>query len=100
MRNVFKMYLILSISLLSGCASAGMNGMCGRITGQELSVPYVGGKANVDGFVCHVGCVGFKCANPDYTVMESVMNHYADAMSTSGKIMTQGPGTVTFTPIK
>ena len=85
---------------MTGCASAGMNGICGRITGQEITIPYVGGKANVDGYICHVGCVGLNCGKPDYATLESVMNHYADMQSTSGKITTIGPGTVTFTPSK
>jgi len=95
-----QLQLLLSLLLLSGCSSAGMNGLCGRITGTELTVPYVGGKANVDGYVCHVGCMGLTCGKPDYTVLESVMNHYADSQTTSGKITTIGPGTVTFTPSK
>ena len=93
-------YLLLCVVLLSGCASAGMNGICGRITGTELTVPYVGGKANVDGYVCHVGCVGLHCGVPDYSVLESVMNHYADSQSTSGKLFVSGPGSVSFTPSK
>ena len=95
-----RILLIGLCLLMTGCASAGMNGICGRITGQEITIPYVGGKANVDGYICHVGCVGLNCGKPDYATLESVMNHYADMQSTSGKITTIGPGTVTFTPSK
>lgn len=91
---------IIFLAALSGCASAGLNGMCGRITGQDLTVPYVAGKANVDGYVCHVGCLGLNCQKPDYAVLESVMNSYANMQTTSGKIMTTGPGTVQFIPTK
>ena len=97
MRNL---HIIALCCILSGCASVGMNGICGRISGTELTVPYVGGKANVDGYICHVGCVGINCAKPDYAVLESVMNHYADSQTTLGKLTTTGPGTISFTPSK
>lgn len=90
--------LIGFVGILSGCASGGYNGFCGRITGQELTVPYAGGKANVDGFACHLGYVGK--GTPDYTPLVNAMKDYADAQTTSGKIMTTTPGTITFTPSK
>lgn len=95
-----KLLLIISIIALSGCASSGLNGFCGRITAQEVTVPYIGGKTNIDGFLCHVGYVGIKGPNPDYSILESVMNHYSDSQTTQGKIMTTVPGTVIFTPSK
>lgn len=95
MRN----YLILCIFLLSGCASSGSNGFCGRVTGMELTVPYIGGKANIDGYACHVGCVG-TCTADNYTALSTVMKDYANSQTTNGKIMTTGPGTVVFTPSK
>jgi len=96
MRFIF----LLAAIAFSGCASSGLNGFCGRVTGEGLTVPYIGGKANVDGFVCHVGYVGIKGPQPDYSVLESVMNHYSDSQTTQGKIMTNSPGTITFTPSK
>jgi len=92
-------YLLLCVVLLSGCASSGANGLCGRITGQGLTGPYVGGKFNLDGFNCHMGCVG-KCPPELYTALATQMKSYSDSMTTNGKIMTTGPGTVTFTPSK
>ena len=93
-------YLLLCVVLLSsGCASSGANGFCGRISGQGLTVPYVGGKANVDGFNCHIGCVG-KCPAEIYTALSAQMKSYADAQTTSSQITTTTPGTVTFTPSK
>lgn len=94
-----KNYLLLSILLFTGCASSGANGFCGRITGQGLTVPYIGGKANVDGFNCHVGCVG-KCTPDVYTALTAQMKSYSDSQTTNGQIMTTVPGTVTFTPNK
>lgn len=95
-----KLILIPFLFLFVGCASSGVNGLCGRVTGTEVSIPYVGGKANVDGYACHVGCVGMSCSKPDYGVLESVMNHYADTQSTLGKLSVPGPGTITYTPAK
>jgi hypothetical protein len=77
-----------------------MNGFCGRITGQEMTVPYIGGKANADGYVCHVGCAGMNCPKPDYTALTDVMESYAKMNTTDGKITVTGPGTVSFTPSK
>lgn len=100
--NALTNLLILSaLAIFSvGCASAGINGMCGRITGQEMTVPYVSGKANVDGYACHVGCVGLGCPKPSYDAIVSVMDAYSKMETTQGKIMTTGPGTVVFTPSK
>jgi len=92
-------YLIPFLLLFTGCASSGANGFCGRVTGEGLTVPYIGGKANVDGFNCHVGCVG-KCTPDVYEALSSQMKSYVDAQNTNGKIMTTVPGTVTFTPSK
>ena len=49
-----RILLIIGFIALTGCASSGANGFCGRISGQGLTVPYVGGKAYVDGYNCHV----------------------------------------------
>lgn len=95
-----QLQLLLSLLLLSGCASAGMNGLCGRITGTELTVPYVGGKANVDGYACHVGCVGLNCPKPDYDAITSIMTSYLKEQTTDGKLTVTGPGTVQFVPTK
>ena len=95
-----KYLSILLCCVLVGCASAGMNGMCGRITTQESTLPYIGGKGNVDGYACHMGCVGLSCGKPDLGMLMSVMNHYADMQTTLGKLTTTGPGTITFTPTK
>jgi hypothetical protein len=98
MMNSIKFILLLLVLCISGCASGGYNGLCGRITGQEMTVPYIGGKANVDGFACHMGYVG--SGKPDYTPLVNAMKDYADSQTTNGKIMTTGPGTITFTPNK
>lgn len=91
-------FLLPLLLLFSGCASEGYNGLCGRITGQEMTIPYAGGKANIDGFACHLGHVGSGKA--DYTPLITAMKYYSDAQTTSGKIMTTQPGVITFTPSK
>lgn len=96
---MYKILMPLLLLSLSGCASAGSNGFCGRVTGMELTVPYIGGKANVDGYACHVGCIG-KCTSDNYVTLAQVMKDYSDSQTTNGKIMTTSPGTVTFTPSK
>jgi hypothetical protein len=92
-------FLCFGLVFSMGCASSGANGFCGRISGQGLTVPYVGGKANVDGFNCHVGCVG-KCTPDVYDALTAQMEAYVDSQTTNGKIMTTSPGIITFTPSK
>jgi len=63
-----------------------------------MTIPYVGGKSNIDGFACHLGYVG--SGKPDYSDLVKTMKDFADSQTTSGKIMTTAPGTITFTPAK
>ncbi len=93
-----KILAIIALIALSGCASEGYNGLCGRITTQDSTLPYVGGKGNIDGFACHLGHIG--AGKPDYSALVQTMKDYSDSQSTSGKIMTTTPGIVTFTPSK
>lgn len=93
-----RLLFIIGLIALSGCASEGYNGLCGRITGQEMTAPYVGGKVNIDGFMCHLGHVG--SGKVDYAPLVNAMKDYADSQTTNGKIMTTTPGTITFTPSK
>lgn len=90
----------IGLSFMTGCSFfSSANGFCGRITGEGMTVPYIGGKANLDGFNCHVGCIG-KCPSDIYAALAAQMKSYADSQTTNGKIMTMGPGTVTFIPSK
>jgi hypothetical protein len=98
-KSVPILFICLGLAFTIGCASSGANGFCGRVSGQGLTVPYIGGKANVDGFNCHVGCVG-KCTPDVYATLNAQMKAYADANTTNGQLMTTGPGIVTFTPTK
>ena len=91
-----KQLLLLSVLIFSGCASSGMNSICASVTGSEMTVPYIGGKGNADIKMCHMGCVGMKCPEPDYTVLQTLTSDYIK--TTGNKISTSGPGTITFTP--
>lgn len=93
-----KYYLLLIITslVLGGCASGGMNSECAHISGAEMTVPYIGGKGNADIYACHMGCIGVKCPQPDYALLQTLTSDY---LKTAGsKIQTSGPGTITFTP--
>ena len=89
--------LLILILLFSGCASSGMNSECAHINGAEMTVPYIGGKGNADVYACHMGCVGVKCPEPDYTSLAKLTSDYLK--TTGEKITTTGPGTITFTPV-
>lgn len=93
-----KFILIVLCFLTAGCASSGLNGFCGRVSGTGLTVPYVGGKADGNVYVCHVGCTGFTCPKPDIDAFTAVMSKYMEGQG--DKITTSMPGTVTFTPNK
>lgn len=92
-----KKLLIIVGALLSGCASGGMNSTCAHISGSEMTVPYIGGKGNADVYACHMGCIGMKCPVPDYASLQTLTSDYLK--TTSGKMTTIGPGTITFTPL-
>lgn len=91
-----KKLLLIPILLLTGCASGGMNSECAHVSGAEMTVPYIGGKGNADVYACHMGCVGIKCPEPDYSSLATLTSNYLKA--TGEKITTNGPGTITFTP--
>ena len=95
MRNL----ALLSILLLNGCASAGVTGVCLNIQGTEMSAPYIGGKINANGVMCHVGCDGInKCAQPTVDQLTAIMVPFSN--NQAGKINVTGPGTVQFIPAK
>lgn len=95
-----RFVLIIATLAASGCASAGINGSCAHIGGNEMSAPYIGGKLNGDGYVCHMGCFGPGCTKPDYAAFSVMMSTYIKEQATDNKFTTTGPGTITFTPAK
>lgn len=92
-----RLLIISSLIVLSGCASGGMKAGCGHVDGNEVTIPYVGGKANGNAYGCYMGCVG-KCPMPDYTAMQTLLSQYIK--ETSNNITTTVPMTVTLSPSK
>lgn len=93
-----KTLIIIGLIFLSGCASAGMNSSCGRITGNQITIPYVGGKADGNVYACHIGCFGMNCPKPDYGSLTTLTSEYIK--STSSSLTTTVPMTVTLSPSK
>lgn len=95
-----KTLLILSLIGLSGCSGAVMKSGCGHINGGEITVPYVGGKANGNAYGCYMGCIGTNCKSPDYDNLTALTVEYMKDASKDNAITTSSPGVVTFTPTK
>lgn len=90
--------LLLSVMLLSGCASAGLNSDCAHVNGKGAYGPV--SQANADVYLCHMGCFGMSCPKPDYQAIDQLTSDYLKSVQTEGKITTTGPGIITFTPSK
>ena len=94
-----KNYLLLSVLLLTGCASGGQTGICLNINGTGMTTPWTGGKLDAHGIMCHLGCDAFsKGVQPTPEQLKDVMIAFAN--TNSGQMDVSGPGTVTFTPSK
>lgn len=93
-----KRLLLIPILLLTGCASAGMKSGCGHVTGNGITVPYVGGKADGNAYGCYMTCLGSKCPVPDYTALQQLTSDYIKIAGSDSKMTTTGAGTITFTP--
>jgi uncharacterized protein YceK len=89
MKNIL---VLLSVLLLSGCASAGMNVSCGHIIG---SGTYATAQGNGAGTLCHAGCVGFNCPKPDYAALINLTSAY---IQSSSAVTTTVPITVAVVP--
>lgn len=97
MRNII---FIIGLVILSGCASVGMKSGCGHVTGNGITVPYVGGKADGNAYGCYMTCIGSKCPIPDYNSLQKLTSDYLTIAGSDSKIATSGPGTIVFTPSK
>jgi hypothetical protein len=97
MNRVNALILVIGF-IVSGCASVGMNSMCGHVQGNEVTIPYVGGKADGDVIACHIGCFGMNCPKPDYAALATITAAYSQQQN--GKMSIPGPGTLTYTPSK
>ena len=88
MRN----YLLLSILLLTGCSSAGLNASCGHMVANGSYGTATGSGA---GFVCHEGCLGFNCPKHDYASFTNLATAYVDS---TNAVTTTVPITVAVVP--
>lgn len=95
MRNLLLVFFVV---MLSGCASAIMKSGCGHINGAEVTVPYVGGKANGNAYGCYMGCVGMSCKAPNYSDLATVTTEYIKDASKDNAITTSSAGTIQFIP--
>ena len=84
-----RILLILSLVLLTGCASGGYNMSCGHAQGNGSYATATGSGA---GFLCHAGYIGF--GKPDYTAITTLANNYINA---ANQITTTVPLTVAVT---
>lgn len=95
-----KIILIIALIALSGCSSAVLKSGCGHLTGGEVTIPYVGGKASGNAYGCYVGCVGMNCKAPDYAALATITASYIQNASKDNALTTSGAGVITFTPVK
>lgn len=93
--------LVLFVCVLSGCSSAGLNGLCLNIQGSGISTPWTGsGKLNANGVMCGMGGVSAKGVPPTYDQLKDIMTAFINKQDSSGKLTVPGAGTITFVPSK
>ena len=95
MKNIILFIMCLC---LTGCASTILRASCGHITGAEVTIPYVGGKASGNAYGCTMACVGYDCPKPSTSDMATIMSSYMANASKDNSIKTNDGGTVTYIP--
>ena len=96
-----KNYLLLCVILLTGCASAGLNGGCLTIQGSGISTPWTGsGKVNANGFICGMSGISTKGTAPTYEEVKEMSIAFINKQDMAGKMNVSGPGTIQFIPSK
>lgn len=90
------MIFILVLPFLTGCNT--LKTGCGHVTGTEVTIPYVGGKASGNAYGCYMGCLGFNCPKPSTSDMATIMTNYIKEASKDNTIKTVDGGTITYTP--
>ncbi len=90
--------LIGIVGILSGCSTAVLKTGCGHLTGAEVTIPYVGGKANGNAYGCYMGCIGFNCPKPSTSDMSAIMSVYIANASRDNTIKTNDGGVITYIP--
>lgn len=92
--------MCLGLMFSAGCASAVLKSGCGHLTGNEVSIPYAGGKANGNAYGCYMSCIGSNCKAPDYATLQTLTSDYIKYAAEDNKITTTGPSIITVTPTK
>jgi hypothetical protein len=93
-----KKLLLLSLIILSGCASYNQKAVCLQLGTTNASIPYVGGATSGSGFACYYSCLGSKCPTPESSTMTSLMD--TEATASNNSIITSGAVKVTAIPLK
>ena len=89
--------LLIGLVLTTGCASAVYKSGCGHLTGNEVSIPYVGGKATGNVYGCYVAYFG-PSKSPDFTPLQKITSDYLLVAGKDNTMKTIDGGTVTYTP--
>lgn len=93
-----KLLLIPLLMILTGCNTLKMG--CGHVTGNEVTIPYVGGKASGNAYGCYMISGGFSAPKLTADNMSTVMTEYIKDASKDNTIKTVDGGTITYTPGK
>lgn len=93
-----NLIFITVLIFLAGCSTAILKTGCGHLTGAEVTIPYVGGKANGNAYGCYMGCVGFNCPKPSTADMATIMSAYVANAPKDNTIKTNDGGIVTYVP--
>ena len=97
-RAYMPILLVLCALCLAASGCVTIKSGCGHMNGAEVTIPYVGGKANGNAIGCYMGCLGISCKPADYTVLQKLTSDYITNQVSDGKMAVSGPGTVTYTP--
>lgn len=91
--------ILICLGLIFSVGCTVLKSGCGHINGAEVTVPYVGGKANGNAYGCYMGCIGINCKTPDYDSLANITTEYIKDASKDNAITTSSAGTITFTPV-
>lgn len=98
-KNVLPVLLICcGLLFATGCNT--IKSGCGHLTGSEVTIPYVGGKANGNAYGCYIGCFGLSCPKLTGDQLTTITTEYIKDASKDNAMTISGPGTITYTPAK
>lgn len=96
MRNYVIYSLLVLCFVVEGCTSALYKSGCGHLTGSEVTIPYVGGKANGNAYGCYMAYFGH--GKPDFTALQKLTSDYLLVAGKDNTIKTVDGGTVIYSP--